>query len=91
LRVPVLALQVIAPLLYTLHLLHSLNIVHRDIKTENVFLSVTGELQLGDFGLAAHKLHDVLTDRVGTLDYMSPEVSRVQHMISISFLDIHTE
>eukprot|EP00195_Chlamydomonas_chlamydogama_P006399 CAMPEP_0202898576 /NCGR_PEP_ID=MMETSP1392-20130828/7065_1 /ASSEMBLY_ACC=CAM_ASM_000868 /TAXON_ID=225041 /ORGANISM="Chlamydomonas chlamydogama, Strain SAG 11-48b" /LENGTH=399 /DNA_ID=CAMNT_0049584547 /DNA_START=583 /DNA_END=1782 /DNA_ORIENTATION=- len=33
-----------------------------------------GDMQLGDFGLAAHKQHDKLVERVGTLDYMAPEV-----------------
>ena len=70
------ACHVIAPLLSILQLLHSIGIVHRDIKTENCFLSASGELQLGDFGLAAHKDHDSLTERVGTLDYMVRVVIR---------------
>jgi serine/threonine protein kinase len=64
------ALSVVIPLLSTLSVLHSLSIVHRDIKAENIFVSATGELRLGDFGLAAHTVHDPLVDRVGTLDYM---------------------
>uniref|UniRef100_A0A7R9V348 Protein kinase domain-containing protein n=1 Tax=Chlamydomonas euryale TaxID=1486919 RepID=A0A7R9V348_9CHLO len=68
------ACQVIGPLLNTLMLLHDLGIVHRDIKTENIFLTSSGEVQLGDFGLVVHKVHDSLEDRVGTLDYMAPEV-----------------
>ena len=68
------ALSVIIPLLSTLSVLHSLHIVHRDIKAENIFVSSSGEIKLGDFGLAAHTIHDPLIDRVGTLDYMAPEV-----------------
>lgn len=49
--------------------------VGRDIKPENLFISLEGELQVGDFGLAADKTVDTLTERVGTLDYMAPEVS----------------
>jgi len=64
------ATHIIAPLLSTLGLLHSLGIVHRDVKSENCFLSSTDDLQLGDFGLAAHKEFDQLVERVGTLDYM---------------------
>jgi serine/threonine protein kinase len=68
------SVQVIFPLLSTLSLLHELNIVHLDVKTENIFISASGEVQLGDFGLVAHLLHDPLTESVGTLDYMAPEV-----------------
>ena len=41
---------------------------------ENIFICATGQLLIGDFGLAAHKERDNLTERVGTLDYMAPEV-----------------
>ena len=32
---------------------------------------------LGDFGLAVHKDEQQLRQRVGTLDYMAPEVSKI--------------
>ncbi len=41
---------------------------------ENLFLSRAGELKLGDFGLALNVALERATARVGTLDYMSPEV-----------------
>ena len=47
----------------------------RDIKVENLFLTQDGELKLGDFGLALNVALERPTARVGTLDYMSPEVS----------------
>ncbi|GFH20929.1 protein kinase domain-containing protein, partial [Haematococcus lacustris] len=67
-------LQIMRPLLTTLAQLHSRGIIHRDVKPENIFLTLDGEVQLGDFGLAATKGCDKLTERVGTLDYLSPEV-----------------
>ena len=48
--------------------------MHRDIKPENVLLSKTGEVKLADFGLAVDTNKDIPRSRVGTLDYMSPEV-----------------
>jgi serine/threonine protein kinase len=62
------------PLLAIISSLHSLGIVHRDIKPENIFINTGGQIQLGDFGLAACKHYDRMTERVGTLDYMAPEV-----------------
>ena len=49
----------------------------RDIKVENLFLSRAGELKLGDFGLAVNVALEQAITRVGTLDYMSPEVQSV--------------
>jgi serine/threonine protein kinase len=62
------------PLLAIISSLHSLGIVHRDIKPENIFINTAGQIQLGDFGLAVCKHYDRMTERVGTLDYMAPEV-----------------
>ncbi len=55
--------------------LHANNIVHRDIKDENVILNGEGHAQLIDFGSAAHvrpgKLFDTFS---GTLDYAAAEI-----------------
>lgn len=62
-----------------LHALHLRKILHRDLKTQNIFL--TGKppvyaLKLGDFGIA--KVLDSTTDlaktQIGTPFYMSPEL-----------------
>jgi aurora kinase len=57
--------------------LHSRGIIHRDIKPENIFFEEDGKLVLGDFGLAIDCNKDRPCSRVGTQDYMAPEVSRV--------------
>ncbi len=45
------ALVAFRPLVQTISELHADNIVHRDIKTQNIFLSNDGRLIPGDFGL----------------------------------------
>jgi serine/threonine protein kinase len=68
-------LQVVVPLLRVLHHLHQLGILHRDIKPENIFFAEDGSLQLGDFGLALSSQEAQPVSRVGTLEYIAPEVS----------------
>jgi len=55
---------------------HDMNIIHRDIKTENVMITKDGRLKIMDFGLAKLKSDAGITrtkTSVGTLSYMSPE------------------
>ncbi|XP_069140240.1 mitogen-activated protein kinase kinase kinase 4-like isoform X2 [Argopecten irradians] len=65
--------------------LHDNNIVHRDIKGANIFLTSSGCLKLGDFGCSAKlKSHTTMpgefNNLVGTTAYMSPEViTKVGH------------
>lgn len=60
--------------------IHSLNILHRDLKTSNIFLQENGDLKIGDFGIARvlegtmHNAESV----VGTPYYMSPEICQNQ-------------
>jgi len=54
--------------------LHAHSILHRDIKSENVFVTRRGVLKLGDFGVA-RTLHGTLAQtQAGTPAYLAPEV-----------------
>ena len=50
------------------------NIVHRDIKPQNIFVSKNGNYKLGDFGIARTIDRTTSATVAGTYDYMAPEV-----------------
>lgn len=50
------------------------NIIHRDIKPQNIFVSRYGDFKLGDFGVAKSSSIGSSADKVGTYSYMAPEV-----------------
>lgn len=62
------------PMLDSLCHLHSMQIIHRDIKLENIFLTSEGQVKLGDFGLTMCRLQETAISPVGTVEYMAPEV-----------------
>ena len=52
-------------------------LVHRDIKTENLFLASSGSLKLGDFGFARFNAESGLCDtQCGSTGYIAPEIAR---------------
>ena len=53
------------------------NIIHRDIKVDNIFVSANGDYKLGDFGIAKQlEATQGEMSKKGTLMYMAPEVFR---------------
>ncbi|KAK9455557.1 kinase-like domain-containing protein, partial [Dipodascopsis uninucleata] len=58
--------------------LHSVGVVHRDIKDENIILDGDGNIKLIDFGSAAYTKNAPFSVFVGTIDYAAPEVLKGQ-------------
>lgn len=46
------ALRIVAQVVDGLHHVHGLGIIHRDVKPQNLLLSVEGDIKISDFGLA---------------------------------------
>lgn len=58
---------------------HQHGVIHRDIKPQNVFITVDGTVKLGDFGIAtfqngAHVTRSEVV--VGSVHYLAPEISQ---------------
>ena len=52
-----------------------LNIIHRDVKPKNIFVSRFGDFKLGDFGIAREQAHTMSNmSKKGTYSYMAPEI-----------------
>ncbi|XP_030314025.1 serine/threonine-protein kinase Nek4 isoform X1 [Calypte anna] len=59
-----------------LQYLHEKHILHRDLKTQNVFLTRTNIIKVGDLGIARvlENKYDMASTLIGTPYYMSPEL-----------------
>ena len=50
------------------------NVVHRDIKIENILFDEQMNIKLADFGFATYKSIENLKTYRGTMSYMAPEI-----------------
>lgn len=71
----------VASLILALEYLHSMHVLHRDIKPDNMLLLADGYVKLTDFGISS-KVDDMLTgctSSSGTQSYMAPEIRLFKH------------
>ncbi len=56
---------------------HAKNIIHRDIKPQNIIISSEGKVKVTDFGIARAASEDTIhSDVMGSVHYSSPEQAR---------------
>ena len=68
-----------------LALVHESCILHRDIKTSNVFVTASGDVKIGDFGLARPIGELSMAETAcGTPYYLAPEKVRARDLPVIS-------
>lgn len=69
-------IQIASSLMY----IHSKKVLHRDLKTQNIFVARGGIIKLGDFGISKvfEKTDQFATTVTGTPYYMAPEICTSQ-------------
>jgi serine/threonine protein kinase len=80
----------VAELCLAIDHLHTVGIVYRDIKPENILINTDGHLKLTDFGLAKDLSRlRVTSSFCGTADYMAPEmVEKQEYSFSVDWWGI---
>ncbi|CAK9077087.1 unnamed protein product [Durusdinium trenchii] len=69
-------LPIFAQCCLALHYVHRRHVLHRDLKSQNIFMTLAGAVKLGDFGIAKvldHTAAEAIT-MIGTPIYLAPEV-----------------
>ena len=79
----------IACIVHSLSYVHKNNVIHRDVKPENLILDDKGYVHLTDFGIAKENMGDNSSETSGTPGYMSPEVILgIGHNFSVDYYAI---
>jgi len=65
---------IVREILQGLAYLHNQEVIHKDVKSDNILLNVSGEIKLADFGLCGEAKNVKMHGIVGSISYMSPEM-----------------
>ena len=62
-------------IILALKFIHNNNIVHRDIKLDNILIDLDNNIKICDFGVSKiYKKDDIILEQCGTPAYMAPEI-----------------
>lgn len=66
--------RIAASVVGALHYLHTLKVIHRDVKPSNILINRHGQVKLCDFGISGYLVNSVAkTFEAGCKAYMAPE------------------
>lgn len=63
-------------LMKSIKYMHSRNVVHRDLKIENILYDEQMNIKVADFGFSTYKSINKLKSYRGTMTYMAPEIKQ---------------
>lgn len=67
-------LTMFSQIVKALRVIHQMGILHRDLKSANIFLTKDNEVKIGDFNVAKLAQKGLLATQTGTPYYMCPEI-----------------
>ena len=70
--------RIAAQIAAALKAMHDINMLHRDVKVENIFIDENGDYLLGDFGVSKQGESSSCSTLAGTQPFIAPEVWNVQ-------------
>jgi len=88
---PVEAVRIAVQVSEALDHAHQNNIVHRDVKPQNILITADGRAKLTDFGIAMEATAATITKTdtvMGSVHYLSPEQARFLNLSSVGLLPL---
>jgi len=80
---------IISNVVLGLEYLHTNNVIHKDVKPENIVMEESGYVRLTDMGIAKVHREENSSDTAGTPGYMAPEVMcRQNHSFAADYFAV---